>query len=42
MSCIVATAPHARKAVASLAEIKSLLADPGDVRELGIVTGFND
>lgn len=39
---IVALSSHNDKPMASLAEIELLRADPADVRDLGIIPGFND
>ncbi|MBK1827320.1 discoidin domain-containing protein [Haloferula rosea] len=33
---------HGNRGFASMAEIEPLLGDPGDVRDLGIIPGFND
>lgn len=37
-----ATSSHTGQTLASIAEVEPIPADPGDVRDLGIIPGFND
>lgn len=39
---LIAHPDHAGKAFAGAAEVTPIFADPADVRDLGIIPGFND